>query len=211
MNMNLARLSRREFGLGLGALAASACLPGHAKSPVNVVKILSFSCSFCRDSEVHDTAISRVVQEYGGRFVSAPVPTHPEDFVGAKERVYYAARDIDARLGEAVKQSLYKGTQDQGQLLFDYMPLYAWLSGDIPQFDSKMTELFEKAKASAAQGAMQRAVRLAVSAGVDAVPNYLLLRDGQVIAGYDRVHPQAPTLSALRELVIEAVRRESKE
>lgn len=211
MNKTFANLSRRQFGLGLGALAAGACLPTVAKSPVNVVKILSFSCGFCRESEVHDATISRVVGEYGGRFVWAPIPTHPEDFSGAKERLYYAARDIDARLGDAVKNSLYKGTQDQGQVLFDYMPLYAWLTGDLPQFESKMAELFEKAKAPAALGAMQRAIRLALSAGVDAVPNYLLIRDGQVIASYDRVHPQAPTLSALRELVVEAVRRESKE
>lgn len=211
MTLASVRLSRREVGLGLGALAASVCLPAASKSAIDVVKVLSFSCSFCRDSEVHDIAISRMVQEHGGRFVWAPVPTHPEDFVGAKERVYYAARDMDARLGEAVKQSLYKGTQDQGQLLFDYMPLYTWLSGDLPQFDSKMTELFEKAKGAAAQGAMQRAIRLALAAGVSAVPCYLLLRDGKVVASYDRVHPQAPTLSALRELVIEAVGRESKE
>jgi len=180
-------------------------------APVDVVKVLSFSCSFCRDSEVHDVAIAQAVVEQGGRFVWAPVPTHPEDRFAAKERVYYAARDFNSRLGHAVKQSLYKGTQDQGQVLFDYMPIYAWLVGDIPEYAKELDSVMAQARGPKAQAALQRAVRLTVNAGVDAVPSYVLLRSGRVIEAIDRNHPKAPTLSALRELVIQAVAKHSKE
>lgn len=206
-------MDRRLFTTGLGAALAGVSLPSIGKAPVDVVKVLSFSCSFCKESEVHDKSIAHAVREGGGRFVWAPVPTHPDDTVGAKERVYYAARDIDQALGEAVKQSLYKGTQDQGQQLFDYLPIYTWLSGDLPAYEKQLNKVFERARSDEALRAMQRAIKLALSAGVDAVPCYLLLRAGTVTANYDRTHPQAPTLSALRELVLGAVRKaqESKE
>ena len=204
--------NRRQWLRAMGAIGlAAAGLPTTAADPVDVVKILSFSCSFCRDSEVHDGAIARAAAERGGRFVWAPVPTHPEDRFAAKERVYYAARDMNARLGQAVKQSLYKGTQDQGQVLFDYMPIYAWLVGDIPQHARELDTLIEKARGPESHAALQRAIRLAVNAGVDAVPAYVLLRGGRVVETIDRNHPRAPTLSALRELVIESIDKHTQE
>ena len=174
---------------------------------VDVVKIMSLTCPVCRAAEAHDPAIERAVQDYGGRFVFAPLPTEAENATGAKERVYYAARDIDASTASAVKYSLYKGAQDMGIQLTDYMQIYTWLSQDAPQLESKFEPLFEKAQGDAASNALKRAVRLASQAGVGALPAYVILVDGQVTASLDPQAVPGNSLLTLRDEVIARVRK----
>lgn len=177
---------------------------------VDVVKILSFSCSVCLASEAQDRPIAAAARAQGGRFVSAPVPTHPEDKIGPRERVYYAARDINSQLGDAVKASMYKGSQEQGLPLYDFVQVYAWLSRDLPEQEAFFTTLFERAKQPQSQEALARALRLALGSGVEALPTYLLIQNGRVVATFDPKHPQASSLTALRELVTEKIEELNK-
>lgn len=192
------------------AVACSAMSTAFAadKAPrVDVVKIMSLTCPMCRAAEAHDPAIERAVQERGGHFVYAPLPTEAENATGAKERVYYASRDIDATTSAAIKYSLYKGAQDMGIQLTDYIQIYTWLSQDVPQLEPKFGALFEKAQGDAASKALKRAVRLASQAGVGALPAYVIVVDGQVTALLDPPSVPSNSLLTLRDEVIARVRK----
>jgi len=189
--------------LGSTGMAWSA----EAGSRVDVVKIMSLTCPVCRVAESHDPAIERVVRETGGKFVFAPLPTETEASSGAKERVYYAARDIDPVMAAAIKQSLYKGSQDMGVQLLDYLQVYTWLSQDLPQYEPKFNQLFEKAQEQAAKGSLSRAATLATKAGVTALPGYVILVDGQVTALADPNSVPGNSILSLRDEVIARVRK----
>lgn len=208
------RSPRRRAALGAmlaGLLSVSSVVHAQDRSAtVDVVKILSFSCSVCLSSESQDRPISAAVRAQGGRFVSAPVPTHPEDKIGPRERVYYAARDMNSQLGDAVKASLYKGSQEQELPLYDFVQVYAWLSRDLPEQEAFFTPLFERAKKAQSQESLARALRLAIGSGVDALPTYLFIQNGRVVASLDPKHPQATSMTALRELVIAKIEELNK-
>lgn len=195
------------------AATLSAPLVGrvHANAPVDVVKLMSLSCSVCLSAESQDKLIVPAVRREGGRFVWAPVPTHPDDEIGAAERTYYAARDLNELFGEAVKMSLYKGIQDQGLELFNFMQILTWLRQDLPQYDSRLEALMKNAQLPGAQRSLVRAVRLAVDSGAKALPCYLVMQSGRVLTTFDPTHPKAPTLTALREEVLAKVAELNKQ
>lgn len=202
---------RRSFlkaALLAGALSGSAWAVSPAPR-VDVVKIMSLGCPVCRAAEGQDPVMAQTVQGVGGKFVHAPLPTGEND-TGARERVYYAARDLDPALGAAVKTSLYKGMQDMSVPLTDYMQVYTWLAQDIPQYEPQFGALFQKAQEPAAGTSLSRAARLASSAGVSALPGYVVLVDGQVAALVDSESINSSSMSALREAVLERVKKLSK-
>lgn len=173
--------------------------------PVNVVKLMSLSCNVCRATEAFDPVLASAVRTRGGRFVWAPLPTHPEDQQAAKELVYYAARDRGRDFSEAVKDSLYRGVQDKGLPLFDFMQVYTWFMSDIPSYLKDFDSLFKAAQAQGAREALTRAIRLANSTGTRALPHYLVLKGSEVRFSIDPTHPKAPTLTALREELLNKI------
>jgi len=187
--------------------AMSTAFAADTAPRVDVVKIMSLTCPVCRAAETHDPAIERVVVAGGGRFVYAPLPTEPENASGAKERIYYASRELDANTAAAVKYSLYKGAQDMGIQLTDYMKAYTWLSQDVPQLEPKFNQLFEKAQGDAALNSLKRAVKLASQAGVSSLPGYVILVDGEVTALLDPQSVPGNSLLTLRDEVIARVRK----
>ncbi len=205
MTLRRAFLVTTLLGLASVSSFVQAQQGAAAPSPVDVVKIMSFSCSVCLAAEAQDKPIAAAVRAQGGRFVWAPVPTHPEDKVGARERTYYAARDLNAQLGEAVKTSLYKGSQEQNLPLFDQIQVSSWVLRDLSEHEALLPTLFEKARSQDSAQALGRAIRLAMGAGVQDLPAYLLIQDGKVVANFDPRHPQATGLTALRELVLAKV------
>lgn len=200
-------LLKSALAVGLAWAGASAAVAGEAGHRVDVVKVMSLTCPICRAAEAQDPAIERAVRELGGRFVFAPVPTEEEGSSGAKEQVYYASRDLDANTAAAIKSSLYKGAQDMGVPLTDYLQVYTWLSQDLPQLEPKFVTLFDKAQAPAAKTALQRAVRIASQAGVSALPGYVIMVDGQVTTLLDPQSVPGNSLLKLRDEVIERVRK----
>lgn len=205
---------RRQAILAVSALAALAALPVQAQSKaprVDVVKIMSLTCPVCRSAEAQDKAIAQVVRDGGGQFVWAPLPTEEEALLGARERVYYAGRTMDPAFGEYLKDALYRGAQDMGIPLNDYLQVYTWLMQDDPSKEGKFHEVIQKAQEPDARGALARAARLAQQAGVSSLPGYIVLVDGRIAALMDPDSVQGNSLIRLRDDVIKAVRTLGKQ
>lgn len=178
-------MKRRSILIALSALVVS--LGANAADAVDVVKVISFHCGYSYSSESIDGAIDSLVRAQGGRYVIAPVPDFKLDPQYTKERVYYGARGINADLGDRVKGSFFKAVQENGVNITSLPEAYAWLQGDLPTEDkSQLQAVMNAAQAPESEQALMRAIRLAVNAGTAALPSYLVLKDGKVVAMYDR-------------------------
>lgn len=173
---------------------------------VYVVKIISFACNFCRESEAADKMLITELARENGSLVVAPLDVNSPHPTFAREYVFYAARDFGPRVYEAVKDSLYKGTQDRGLQFAGVAQVIAWLQSDVPDIleAAGWAKLARRAESPSVREALGRAVRLAVGAGVDHLPAYLLLHDGRVMGLYDRGSFPGPAI--LRERLLERVR-----
>jgi hypothetical protein len=192
-----------------GAIPAPASAPRAAVAPkyfvVDVVKIMSFSCSVCLSSESQDGLIEAETAQTGGRFVRAPIPVQDGEN-GVREKVYYAARDIDARFGEAVKVSIYKALHESGVQLNDLTQIYYWLMQDMPEHESRFNQLFKAAAEPGAADPLGRAARLVKSAGATQLPTYVLLVNGVIQGSFDPTTSKSGSLSSLREDVVSRVK-----
>jgi hypothetical protein len=186
-----------------GVLTAPAAFAQPARpDTVDVVKILSFSCNLCRASEAQDPLIERIVRARRGKFVRAPIGASA-DSAGYRERTYYASRDMDEEFSERIKMSLYKGTQDALVSLEAYVQVYYWLLQDMPEEELRLNKLIELAQQPQAAAALQRAVSLTISAGVEKVPTYVFLSRGYVVATLDTSTTGTTSMAGLREAVLE--------
>jgi len=185
-----------------------AALPAGAQAPavVDVVKVMSFSCSFCFAAEAQDPLIEREVVRRGGRFVRAPI-AETAVASGYRERAYYASRELGVEFSEQVKRSLYRGTQEAQVQLQSYPQVYYWLLQDMPQKEDRLVKLIELAQRPEAGEALLRAGRLTVRAGVQRLPTYVLLVDGQVVASLDSTTTGATSMAALREAVLSRIEK----
>lgn len=201
-------MKRRDL-LGL-VLSASPFL-SHAQSKptpakvVDVAKVMRFSCPFCLAAEAHDRLLVTEARKYGGKFVWAPVPDAANS-LGARERVYYAARELGAGLDSRVKASLYKASQEAQVQLETYAQVYYWLEQDLPDDYDRFPRLFETAQSSSAGDALKRAIRLTINAGVEVLPTYVILSDGQIATTVDKGSAGADSQAALRDAVLSAIR-----
>ena len=204
---------KRRALLTSAALLAMAIGPAavqaQSNKPLDVVKVMSFSCPVCFASEAQDQFIEQTVKAAGGRFVRAPLPSVEGD-MGAKDRVYYASREFSPQLTDKVRASLYKGAQEMGVPLDNITAVYTWLQQDLDIDVNTLNSLIQRSQQSDAEGALRRAVYLARSAGVDRIPAYLLLRDSQVIAALDPTSVPGG-LAGLREAVIQRIKNPTKE
>lgn len=213
-------MSRRMFLKAIpAALAASLASRGWAQAATErlapaaapeisfyVVKIISFACNFCRESESADKMLIEELSRENGRLVAAPLDVSSPHPSFAREHVFYAAREFGPHVSDAIRDSLYKGTQERG-LQFPGIPqVITWLQTDVPDIlDTQgWAKLARKADSPAVREAVGRAVRLAVGAGVDHLPAYLLLHEGRVMGLYDRASFPGPAI--LRERLLEKVR-----
>jgi hypothetical protein len=190
----------------MGGIAAAA-LAGErpARTPRDVVKILSFSCPASYASQGQDVVIRAEVVRHGGRFVFAPVPTvEGED--GAKERVFYASRGISEEFSVRIAASLYRASQEMRIMLPDLNAVHVWLQRDLDEASQRhlprLTQLAQEAEATAA---LRRAFNLVRLAGVESVPSYIILEAGVVIRAIDLSHTRDGSVTALRQLVLDAL------
>lgn len=188
---------RTVFGAGL----LLACLS--AEAAVSVVKVINFSCPYCKSTEAMDPPIRRAVEATGGQMVYAAMPAD-EASDGSRERMYYAARAALPQHEPKVREALYRGAQDLGYPLATASQTAEWLSTDLESLNVDWNHLARGAETGEAAGAFQRALRLAVQAGVQVLPAYVIVRDGQVLQTLD-VDSAGGTYSALRQNVLEAV------
>ena len=210
--------TRQFLSLLLGAVlvtgsvhAQQAAVP-KASTPaaVDVVKIMSFSCSFCLQAESFDAAIETAARATGGRFVRAPIPTVEGD-QGASEQLYYASRSMSPEFAERVKSSMYKAFQSSEVQLLDFMQVYTWITQDLQADEPKFNELFKKAQDKEAKNALVRAVRLSMNNGVQYTPTYLLLVSNNVKAVLDTSSAGAAGMAGLRNTVINQIELISKQ
>jgi len=189
--------------LSAGALVAPAAFSQSARpEPVDVVKVMSFACNFCRASEAQDPLIERAVRFRRGRFIRAPIGASAGS-AGYREQVYYASRDMDEEFSERIKMSLYKGTQEALVALEAYVQVYYWLLQDMPKEELRLNKLIELAQQPPAAAALQRAVSLTISAGVERLPTYVFLSRGNVVATLDTSTTGTTSMAGLREAVLE--------
>lgn len=174
-----------------------------AQEPVHLVKFISFSCSICRASESMDEPIRAAVTERGGRFVVAPIPRGRNDM---RERFYYALRDMGPNVELEVRQSMYRGAQDLGYPLNDAPQVLDWLQTDLHIDGIDWARTLEAVNGEGPAKSVGRAVRLALKAGLQVVPAYVLIQGDKVLATLDAKSATGGDLSSLREAVIAAVR-----
>jgi protein-disulfide isomerase len=189
--------------LALGALlVAFTC---GANAAVSVVKVINFSCQFCKSSEAMDTPIRTSVELAGGKLVYAVMPAD-ENSDGSRERMYYAARAKWPALEPRVRDALYRGAQDLGYPLATANQTAEWLSTDLADLNYDWVSLVQSSATGEPNAAFQRALRLAVQAGVQVLPAYVVVQDGQVLQTLD-VDSAGGTYSGLRQAVINAVNK----
>lgn len=193
----------RTLALCVGFTAGVPAL-SHAAT-VDVVKIMSFSCSVCRAAELQDRVIERAVREHGGTFVWAPLPTDPNEN-GEKEMLYYASRDVSKEFSVTVKESLYKGIQELGLPLTTETQLFVWLQQDLTSFpEAELRDLFSRGKEPRARGAISRAAGLAQAVGADSLPTYIVLVDGRPVTSLSPSSVPGGSLSVLRDEVLNRI------
>lgn len=188
-------------------VAAAIGASAHA-ARVDVVKIMNFTCSFCLASEGPDKLVEAAASSTGGRFVRAPVPLESTES-GAKERVYYAARDMSEALAEKVKSSIYKGAQESQVNLDGYVQVYTWLLQDIPEQEASFNELFKRAQDPSTKAALNRAIALIAKSGVEQVPTYVVLKNGAIDSVYDT--RAGESVQVVRQNLIQKIQQLSKE
>jgi protein-disulfide isomerase len=187
----------------LGALLVVASWG--AQAAVSVVKVVNFSCQFCKSSEAMDLPIRAAVELAGGKMVYAAMPAD-ENSDGSRERMYYAARAKWPMLEPRVREALYRGAQDLGYPLATANQTAEWLSTDLADLNYDWVSLVQSSATGEADQAFTRALRLAVQAGVQVLPAYVVVQDGQVLHTLD-VDSAGGTYSGLRQAVIEAVNK----
>jgi hypothetical protein len=186
------------LALFLGTVwAGPARTPSRPVSPIVVVKIISFDCSVCYASENLDQPIRQAILDKGGRFLVAPLPRVETQ---VRERFYYTLRDT--------YPDLFKGTQDLNYPLTEISDTMDWLSQDVNDSRIDWDKIAVAVQAPEAGEPIKRAIALAYKAGAQLTPTYVLVRDGNVISTFDINSASNPSLSALRQAVLDALKQE---
>lgn len=185
------------------AFIALLLAPLWAQAEVSVVKIINFSCPYCRASESMDDPIRKAAEATGGKMVYATLPAD-ESSDGSREKVYYAARSLMPDKEPAIRQSLYKGAQDLGYPLATAEQTIEWLSTDLVSLKYDWTLVASAVRGSVAQEAYARAVRLTLKSGAQVLPSYVVVKDGELVRTLD-VESTGGSYSALREAVLSAI------
>lgn len=182
-----------------------AVMPFAAHAEVSLVKIVNFSCQYCKASEAMDAPIRRAIEAAGGKMVYATMPAD-ESSDGSRELVYYAARALMPANEPLIRASLYKGAQDLGYPLMTVGQTSEWLATDLAEMKYDWNLVTQAAAAPAAREAYQRAVRLTLKAGVQVLPSYVIVKDGTLVRTLD-VDSAGGSYSALREAVVSAIEK----
>lgn len=184
-------------------LAFALIAPSLASAEVSVVKIINFSCQFCRSSEAMDEPIRKAVTAAGGKMVYATLPAD-EASDGSRELVYYAARTLIPGQEPRIRDSLYKGAQDLGYPLMTTGETTEWLSTDLADLKYDWTLVRDAAASRATRESFERAIRLTIKAGAQVLPSYVIVKDGEIFRTLD-VDSSGNSYSALREAVLTAI------
>ena len=183
----------------VAALAAYCAMA--SAGPVNVVKVINFTCPICRASEIQDQQIRETVEATGGRLVYAAMPA--EEGTYARELYYYGMREKYPKLEQEVRTALYTGAQDMGLPMSDFAQVAVWLEQRLP--DSKIDWPQMSSYVSTAEGpkaSLGRVGAIVVGAGVSKLPAYVLISDGVIRDLVDiDTSGKGPSFPAMREAI----------
>lgn len=196
--------------LALTALLAGAALSASAADKsIYVVKLLNFSCSICRASEIQDETIRQAAKATGGQFVYAPMPSEVGTY--AREKVYYASRMQGPTAEAKVRAALYRGAQDMELPLSDMSQVIEWLKDEIGPGIVDWAKLRQDASGPEAEAALSRAAGVAVRSGAQALPSYVLIEDNEPVATLDTTNmSKGSSLLALRDEVVSRINQIAK-
>lgn len=190
------------FGLWLWASAAPAA------TPVHVVEIANFSCPFCLAMEPAGAEVRRATEATGGRFVFAPL-TLQEGASNWRDRLYYAARNQGPKAEAAVRGALFRGAQDLNLPMENLDQTLVFLAEELSSLGLDWERLRQDALDPTTSESYQRALWLAASAGIDAVPAYIFIVDGEITTAVGR-NPATNDLSSLRREVLDKIKELSE-
>jgi hypothetical protein len=189
--------------LGFSSTSTWAATP----APLHIVKLLNFGCPVCRASEANDPTIEAAARDAGATLSYAPVPISG-DAPTSREQVYYAIRPLGPQVEREVRESLYKGAQDAGQVFDTTASVLVWLHNDLPKLKLNSAAV---EKAAADEAPLRRAVRLVMLAHTTSVPDYVFIQDGQVIGSVSPATlPAGETISAAVIAKIKALTAKTK-
>lgn len=189
----------KRFGFFAAALLSALLSPLPASAAVDVVEFINFACPYCRAMEPQVREISREVESRGGRFVVAPLPAKGQ--TAAAPELYYASRAYGPEVANQVKNSLFKGAQEAGQPFEDSSQVMVWLVQDLGEDKVNFEYLAEAAGSETVQESVARAWRLAYRAGVDSLPAFVLVKDGEPVAIFSRDDNSFKPLNIKKEIV----------
>lgn len=193
-------------------LVALALLLGSAlaqASPVYVVKIVNFSCPYCRASESIDDKIKEAAYEVGGDFLYGPI-TLIKEGSDARDRVYFASVKLDLPDTTKIRRALYQGAQDEGQMFENVPQVIVYLQRVLPDAAIDWNTLSVKAVSKEVSSSLQKTKELAVKGSVDQLPSYLLIQEGEVVAILDSSSSDTPRFPQLRDAVVSKIKSLAK-
>lgn len=168
--------------------------------PLHVVKVVSFHCKYSQESSSLDAMIAARAKSQGGKFVLSPISADGSNFNAAL--VYYAIRPYLGEHEPTVVDALYKGAIDNG-LPFESPSQVTSYLNDMVGFDGFNWPLVDSlAEGDDAKSAASRAVKLTVKSGITMLPAYLIVRDGELIAAFERSSGEAGWQNTLRSQVL---------
>lgn len=164
----------KTFFQSLFAVAAIAGAGLAQAEPVVIVQIASFDCAHCKKAEACYDTLKHSIEKEGGRFLFAPVPNERQ--TGGRESLYYASR-YDETLEAEVRKTLFAAQGMPG--LADTSSTQGAISWLSMQSSYPYWEQLAQYAETQGKPAMQRAVKLAVEAGVSSLPTYLVVKEGK--------------------------------
>ncbi len=176
-----------------------------AATPVHVVEIANFSCPYCLAMESAGNELRRATEATGGRFVFAPISPQ-EGASNWQDRIYYAARNQGPKAEAAVRAALFRGAQDLNLPMENLDQVLVFLAEDLSSLELDWVRLRQDALNPSTLESYQRALWLGASAGIDAVPAYIFIVDGEIVDAIGR-NPTTNDLSALRREVLDEIKK----
>lgn len=193
----------------LVTIALLACSLAAQAGPVFVVKIVNFSCPYCRASESVDDKIRDAAYDSGGDFLYGPI-TLMKEGSDARDRVYFASVKLDLPETARIRRALYQGVQDEGQMFENIPQVIVYLQRVLPEVNVDWNALSLKAISKEITASLQRTKELAVKGSVDQLPAYLLIQEGEVVAILDSSSSDTPRFPQLKDAVISKIKSLAK-
>lgn len=197
--------ARILFSLLLAGLTGSAI----AQPRIDVVKIINFSCQFCRATEAQDGPLEDLVKKSGGVFSYAALPTSENEL--GRELAYYAARNEYRLLDKYLRDAIFKGVQEESAPLEFADQAISWLLGQRIGEYMDETRLKERIRSGDAANSLVKAVAITNAVGASRVPTYVILKNGEIQAAYDITAVKGASYLALKEFIAEKIKSLSKE